>query len=159
MIKFIRSLAQTPTLSVKDLFGEVTPPPGSEAFVNPFYGLGRLIITGIRITIITCGLAALIYLLWGAFAWVTSNGEEEKLQQARLQMTNAIIGFVLVIVALTAFSLVSGDILGVIIKDKAGNWVFKLPSINQTCAPRGAVCGPLVKPICCSGSCGTAGCD
>ena len=114
-----------------ELFGKITPPPGSEAFVNPFYGLGRLLITGIRISIIVSGLAALIYLLWGAFSWITSNGEEEKLEKARMQMTNAVIGFVPVIAALTIFSLVSGDILGVIIKDKAGNWVFQLPSINQ----------------------------
>ena len=59
-----------------ELFGKITPPPGSEAFVNPFYGLGRLLITGIRISIIVCGLAALIYVLWGAFSWITSNGEE-----------------------------------------------------------------------------------
>ena len=121
--------------SMTDLFGEVSPPPGSEAFVNPFAGLGRLILTGIRISFIVFGLAALIYLLWGAFLWVTSEGDEEKLEKARMQMTHAVIGFVLVVVVLTIFSLVSGDILGIIIRDKEGNWVFKLPSINQLPTP------------------------
>ena len=141
-------LATAPSMT--DLFGVVTPPPGSEAFVNPFYGLGRLLITGIRISIIVTGLAALIYLLWGAFNWTTSQGEEEKLEQARLQMTNAVIGFVLVIAALAIFSLVSGDILGVIIRDKEGNWVFKLPSINQ-CITKGQSCN-LSGSYCCPGS-------
>src|SRR3989344_9570786 len=120
-----------------ELFGKITPPPGSEAFVNPFYGLGRLLITGIRISIIVSGLAALIYLLWGAFSWITSNGEEEKLEKARMQMTNAVIGFILVIAALTIFSLVSGDILGVIIRDKEGNWWFRYRGLNKFLCQKG----------------------
>ncbi len=119
-------LATTPD----ELFGVITPPPGSGAFVDPIAGLGKLITVSIQFLIIVAALFVLWLLLQGAFLWITSAGEEEKLAAARLQMTNAVIGFIMIFAALGIFGIVTGDILGVIKKDPAGGWIFKIPTIG-----------------------------
>ena len=115
-----------------DLFGKVTPPPGGEAFENPHSGLGRVIIVGIRLVLIVGSIATLIYLLYGAYLWVSSQGDEDKLNHARLVMTHAVIGIILMIVAITIFGVVTNDVLGIIRRNNNGDWIFGLPSINQT---------------------------
>lgn len=44
------------------------------------------------------GVAALVYLLLGAFAWVTSGGNKENVEKAREKIVAAITGVILVIV-------------------------------------------------------------
>lgn len=55
----------------------------------------------IRGFFIIAGLAALFYLLLGAFSWVTSGGEEENVKKARDKITAAIIGVILIVVVLS----------------------------------------------------------
>lgn len=114
-----------------ELFGTIAPPPGSEAFAGTAgEGISRLIVVSIQFLIIVTALFVLWYLLQGAFLWVTSAGEEEKLQAARSQMTNAVMGFIMIFVALTVFGLVTGDVLGIIKKSADGGWIFKIPTIG-----------------------------
>lgn len=54
----------------------------------------------IRGFFIIAGLAALFYLLLGAFTWVTSGGEEDNVKKARDKITAAIIGVILIVVVL-----------------------------------------------------------
>lgn len=44
------------------------------------------------------GVAALVYLLLGAFAWVTSGGNKENVEKAREKIVAAITGVILVVV-------------------------------------------------------------
>ncbi len=44
------------------------------------------------------GVAALVYLLLGAFAWVTSGGNKENVEKAREKIIAAITGVILVVV-------------------------------------------------------------
>lgn len=46
------------------------------------------------------GLAALFFLLTGAMDWVTSGGAKDKVEAAQKKMTSAIIGVVMIVVAL-----------------------------------------------------------
>jgi len=98
---------------VQNIFGTVNKPPGSE-FVgdNPVQGLGNLIAFFIQIVLFIGGLATLIYLLWGAYDWVTSQGEKEKLLKAQNKMVSAVIGLLLMVTAFTIFSFVMGTVLG-----------------------------------------------
>jgi hypothetical protein len=118
---------------VSDIFGTVAPPPGSTAFAgDASVGLSKLITTGVQLFLFVGGLALLLYLMWGAFDWITSNGEKEKVEKARQKITNAIIGMVLMVVALGIFGLVTGDMLGIIVNNpNGGGWTFKLPSIGK----------------------------
>ena len=99
--------------TVQNIFGTVNKPPGSEFVGNdPVQGLGNLIAFFIQIILFIGGLAALLYLLWGAFDWINSSGEKEKLTKAQNKMTNAVIGLILMVAAFTIFSFVMGTVLG-----------------------------------------------
>src|SRR3990167_3992325 len=99
--------------TVQNIFGTVNKPPGSEFVGNdPVQGLGNLIAFFIQIILFIGGLAALLYLLWGAFDWVSSQGEKEKLAKAQNKMTSAVIGLLLMVAAFTIFSFVMGTVLG-----------------------------------------------
>ncbi len=57
-------------------------------------------------------LAVLIMMLWGAFDWITSAGDKEKIKSAQKKITTAIIG--VVVLSLTFFiARVLGDIIGI----------------------------------------------
>ncbi len=46
------------------------------------------------------GVAALFYLMWGAFDWAISQGEKGKIEAAQKKMTSAVIGLVMIVVVL-----------------------------------------------------------
>ncbi|MFA5135792.1 MAG: hypothetical protein WC489_00180 [Patescibacteria group bacterium] len=99
--------------NVSDIFGTVNKPPGSEFVTdNPVQGVGNLITFLISITLFVGGLAALIYLVWGAFEWITSSGEKEKIQKAQQKMTNAVVGLIMIVFAFTIFIFIMGTVLG-----------------------------------------------
>ncbi len=57
-------------------------------------------------------LAVLIMMLWGAFDWITSAGDKEKIKSAQKKISTAIIGAV--VLSLTFFiARVLGDIIGI----------------------------------------------
>lgn len=93
---------------------------------------GSVIGNIINFFVIFAGLAMLFYLLWGAFDWITSEGEKEKMEKARNKITFAIIGIIIVIVSLTLYGLIAGDLLGIVVRDPATNmWSIKLPTLTQ----------------------------
>lgn len=57
------------------------------------------------------GIATLIYFVWGAFDWITSGGDKEKVAGARKKMTNAIIGLILLALSYFIVGLV-GEVVG-----------------------------------------------
>src|SRR3989339_1774951 len=96
---------------------------------DPVASLGVFIGWGINIFITIAGLFMLVYLLWGAFDWISSAGEKEKLTKAQNKITNALIGIVLVFVVLVVFNLLAGNILGIIVVDpnNPNGFQIKLP--------------------------------
>lgn len=125
--------------NVNTIFGSPITPPNS-ALTDPVSGLSRIIVVGLQIFFSVAGIAVLIYLLWGAFDWITSGGDSDKVAAAQSKMTNAVIGIIMVIVALTIFSVVVGDILGIVKRDSNGSWIFKLPTLNDNCTSAGCTC-------------------
>lgn len=55
----------------------------------------------IRFFFVAAGLAALLYLLLGAFSWVTSGGAKENVEKARDKIQAAIVGLILIVAVLT----------------------------------------------------------
>ncbi len=89
----MKSLAQ----SVEDVFGKISPPAGMNiGSGDPIQALGKLVGFGINIFIIVAAFALLVYIFWGAFDWITSSGDKEKVAKARKKITNAVIGMFLV---------------------------------------------------------------
>ena len=72
---------------------------------------GNLIGSALQIVFIFAGLAVLVFLVWGAFDWITSGGDKEKVAGARRKITNAIIGLFLLALAAFIVSLF-GEIVG-----------------------------------------------
>jgi len=54
----------------------------------------------VRFFFIIAGLIALIFLLLGAFAWITSSGNKESVQKAQDKIQAAVIGLILIVVVL-----------------------------------------------------------
>jgi len=117
--------------AVDQIFGKITPPQGMNIGGNgtPENAFGQFIAFGIKTFIIVAAFFMLLYLLWGALDWITSSGEKEKLTKAQNKITNAVIGIVVIFVALTAFNVLAGNILG-IIKPSTNGWEFILPSLK-----------------------------
>ena len=118
---------------IKDLFGGISPPDAMNlGGDDPSQGLGNFIGFGIRMFILIAGMFLILYLLWGAFDWINSGGEKERLTKAQNKITNALIGIVLIFVVLTAFNLLAGNILGIIVADPDGNgFQIKLPKLGE----------------------------
>lgn len=142
----MKQLAANPTSSVGNIFGTVAP-PGPSGLNDPGTGLSQLITTGIQLAFSIAGIMLLFYLFYGAFLYISSGGEEEKVAKARNTITYAVIGIVLLIASLTIFIVVAGNILG-IIKVKNGGIIFNLPSVNN-CGVTGSTTTSTTS--CCSG--------
>lgn len=92
--------------------------------------VGKLISTGIQLFFLIAGLTTLIYMLIGAFDWITSNGEKEKIAKAQNKIQSAAIGLVLTVVVFVIFNVLMGTVLGG--KFGIGEGLqFTLPSINN----------------------------
>lgn len=89
----------------------VTPP----TFLNQIAkngGLGNLIGWGLRMIFIVAGIVVLYQIILGAFEWVQSAGEKEKLEKARKQITSSITGLV-ILFAVIAIVVVIEQIFGI----------------------------------------------
>lgn len=60
----------------------------------------------IRLFFIIAGVIALLYLLLGAFAWVTSGGNKENVEKAREKIQAAIIGLILIVIVIVVLAAV-----------------------------------------------------
>jgi len=111
------------------VIGKISPPPGIGILGgNPDVALAKLFETGIRLFIIIAGIFLIIYLLWGAYDWIVSGGEKEKIAKAQAKITNAVIGMFLIFVMLAVWGLITGNILG-IIKIGPNGIEFSLPTL------------------------------
>lgn len=117
-------------MNLDEIFGKVTPPPGMNIGPgDPIEGLGQLIGWGINIFIMLAGMFMLVYLLWGAFDWITSSGEKEKVHKAQSKITNAIVGMVIIFIVLVGFNLLAGQMLG-IVDTTDGGFNLKIPTLQ-----------------------------
>ncbi len=106
---------------VQQIIGTIAPPAGAPTDLGRFIGL----LVNIFITV--AGFFVLIYLFSGAFDWIVSGGEKEKLSKAQSKITNAIIGMIMVILALVLFNTIAGNILHIV--DTSGGWSFPIPHL------------------------------
>ncbi len=116
---------------VDSIFGKISPPPGvsSSMASDPVGGLAKLIGTTVNLFVVSAGLILLIYMLWGAFDWIVSEGDKERVAKAQAKITNALIGMVLVFVVLVVFGVLTGQILGIIENEPGVGWKIKIPHL------------------------------
>ncbi len=75
---------------------------------NPFQitDLGGFISSAIGVGVTLAAVAALLYLLWGGFEWITSGGDKGSIENARNKITAAIFGLAIVAALWAIFGLV-----------------------------------------------------
>ncbi len=105
------------------IFGTIAPPV-SGLPTDPQESVVKIVGFGIRVFILVATLTMLIYLLWGAYDWIISGGEKEKITKARSKMTNAVIGLLFVFAMLALYNLVTSDILKIF-----PNWGIRIPQL------------------------------
>ena len=69
-----------------------------------------------RTLIILGGLATLLFLLWGSLNWIMASGDQGKLESARKQITQAIIGMVILASSVALITFV-GWVVGIDLLD------------------------------------------
>ena len=69
---------------------------GTLNFAIPTFG--DILTFIIRLFFVLAGIAALLYLLMGAFTWITSGGNKENVEKARDKIQAAIVGIILVVI-------------------------------------------------------------
>jgi len=88
----------------------ITSAPVALGFTIPDFN--QVLTFMIRIFFIMSGLIALLYLLIGAMAWITSGGNKESVDKAREKIQAALVGVILLFVVLAIVSLLE-NLLGI----------------------------------------------
>lgn len=81
-------------------FGTISPPPALKELVEketatPGGGISFFLSNLIALIYSLAAIVLIFMLLWGAFDWITSEGDKEKLQAAQRKIINALIGILL----------------------------------------------------------------
>ncbi len=71
----------------------------------------NLVSTIIGFLTVVAGLAFIIYLIIAGFSWITAGGDPEKIKRAQQNITNALIGIIIVVIAYAVTAIV-GSLLG-----------------------------------------------
>ncbi|MBI2335022.1 hypothetical protein HYU96_04460 [Candidatus Daviesbacteria bacterium] len=87
----------------KDVFGTIKPPDALKNFIGQdetgATGISRFLSNLVALFYILAAIVLIFMILWGAWDWITSEGEKEKLEAARKKIINAIVGIILFAVA------------------------------------------------------------
>ena len=90
--------------------------------------LGKLFGTAFN-TIVTVGaLFVFFQMIMGALNWINSQGDKEKIQKAQKQITNALIGLVILVMIWILFFTITGEIFGIFEREGDG-WKLVIPSL------------------------------
>ena len=98
-------------------------PPASG--VNPSTPVGTVLTNALTIIFVIAALAVLFMLIIGAFQWITSGGDKEKVGAARGRITNALIGLAILALAFL-ITVVVGQIVNINILD-----LKSIPTLDQ----------------------------
>lgn len=85
-------------------FGTISPPPAIKSFLGPndvtgATGISKFLSNLVTLIYTVATIVLIFMFLWGAFDWLTSGGEKEKLASAQTKIISAVIGIMLFAVA------------------------------------------------------------
>ncbi len=82
-------------MDFKKVFGEIKPPDEIKHLTKDptgSEGISIFLTSFVQLIYSLAAVMLLIMLIWGAWDWMTSEGEKDKLQQAQRKLVNAMIG-------------------------------------------------------------------
>lgn len=91
--------------------------------------LGKLIPNLFNIAVTLGAFFVMYQLIMGALSWINSGGDKEKVEKARKQMTNAIIGLIILVSIWILFFTIAGDILGIFEGSSRDGFRLVLPNL------------------------------
>ncbi len=85
---------------------------GLGSFSRPFDGLNLMDVIGriIQIAFALAGLVATFYLIMGGYNYITSGGDPEAAEAAKVMITNAIIGMVVILISYLLVDFILGQL-------------------------------------------------
>lgn len=120
----------TGPIDIKKVFGEIKPPQELLPFIREGgQGAGGISLFFSNLVVLIYIVASIVFvfmLLWGAFEWLTSGGDKEKVDAARRRLTNAFIGIILFAIAFAVLRVI-GIFTG---------FTFFGPPVNRACPQR-----------------------
>ncbi len=125
--------AQNTLRDAADIFGKVEVKTGPSILYNGKVeeSLATVFVFGIRFVFVIAGIAVLIYMLWGALDYITSGGDPDNAAKARQKIINAVIGIVVLIVALALWLFIT-NVFGIIQRTPDGGFKFSLPRLGES---------------------------
>lgn len=72
--------------------------------------VGRILLAIFEILLRIGGIAAVVFIIYGGFQYLTSQGEPDKAKAARTTIINSLVGMVIAIMATVIVNLVAGNI-------------------------------------------------
>ena len=87
-------------------FNEINAPNGIPT--GGFDTVQKVVQVSLTLLFIVAIVLALVFLIWGGIQWTTSGGSKEGIQKARQKLTFAIIGLVVVLLAIFIVSFAGG---------------------------------------------------
>lgn len=87
----------------------ITPPSQG---ISPETAVGTVLSSALTIIFVIAAIIVLFMLVWGAFKWITSSGDKEKLDKARGTIVSALVGLAILALAFLIVRVV-GQILNI----------------------------------------------
>lgn len=87
-------------------YGQIAPPSGV-----PSGGLGtleKILQVGLTLAIILALILTVFFIIFSGIQWITSGGDKQKLQNARNRLTYAIVGLIVVLLAIFLVRVIGG---------------------------------------------------
>ncbi len=112
--RFVDSNAFNKSLKCGSIAGNVCNPI-TDTFIDspiPVVTFGNLLSNLIRLFFFIAGLVALVMLLLGALEWISSGGDEKKIESARNKIQAAFIGLVVMVAVITLVVVIEQVVFG-----------------------------------------------
>lgn len=96
-------------VEVKDIFGTITAPSPVAQFISKdstTFGISPFLSNLISLFYVAAAIVLVFMLLWGAFDWMVSEGNKEKIQAAQQKIISAVIGIILFAVAFAIITII-----------------------------------------------------
>ena len=101
--------------TIEHTFGKITAPSPIQTFIGTdptaTGAISKFLSNLIVLFYLVAAIVLILMLLWGAFDWLTSEGDKEKIESAKKKIINALIGIILFAVAF-AFIRILGAFTG-----------------------------------------------
>lgn len=114
-------------MSALPIYAQVTVQINPSDVANaapPSTGIGQVVGWVVGAAVVFGILAALIYIVLGAFQWITSGGDKGKVESARGHIVAAIVGLVIIVLSLAVMNFIL-QIIGIGSIDKG----FTVPTL------------------------------